>query len=96
MTEYEMAIKLADWILDRPYADPDDDLALLSRQFLRCVEREESLRIALLPFGVAAGRPGRLLDCMTDAPLSDEAVVGLGIRVKDWKRDAWLTGSGSP
>lgn len=39
-TEKEQTIRLANTILDRPYADPDDDLAMLSRQFLRSIERE--------------------------------------------------------
>jgi hypothetical protein len=38
MTELEEAIALANKILDRNYADPDDDLAILSRQFLRARE----------------------------------------------------------
>ena len=46
MTEKEQAILLANKVLDRPYADPDDDLALLSRQFLRSLEREEKFRHA--------------------------------------------------
>lgn len=37
--EYKLAIKLADRLLDEPYADPDDDLRTLARQFLRAVER---------------------------------------------------------
>ena len=37
----------------------------------------EQLRAALLPFAAAAGRPGRLLDCMTDRPLEDDKVEGL-------------------
>lgn len=41
MTEREQAVALATEILGRPYADPDDDLALLSRQFLRALEREK-------------------------------------------------------
>ena len=36
--EREDAIKLANRVLERPYADPDDDLAVLARQFLRCTE----------------------------------------------------------
>lgn len=39
MTEYEQAIALANKVLDRVNADPDDDLAVLARQFLRAVER---------------------------------------------------------
>jgi hypothetical protein len=33
------AIRLAERILDRVNADPDDDLAMLSRQLLRALER---------------------------------------------------------
>jgi hypothetical protein len=40
MSENEAAILLAKRILDRINADPDDDLALLARQFLRARERE--------------------------------------------------------
>lgn len=38
MSEREDAIKLANHVLDRPYADPDDDVAILARQFLRAIE----------------------------------------------------------
>jgi hypothetical protein len=38
-TEFEFAVRLANKVLDRPYGDPDDDLAVLARQFLRAVER---------------------------------------------------------
>lgn len=41
MTERDDALKLAHRILDRPHADPDDDLAVLARQLIRareCVE----------------------------------------------------------
>ncbi len=38
MTEYDETVQLANRILERPYADPDDDWAMLSRQFLRQVE----------------------------------------------------------
>lgn len=39
MTEEKIAWELAHKVLDRPYADPDDDLATLARQFLRARER---------------------------------------------------------
>lgn len=39
--ELEHVIKLANSILDRPNADPDDDLAALSRQLLRALEAKE-------------------------------------------------------
>lgn len=35
--EFQRAKQIANDILDRPYADPDDDKAILSRQFLRTV-----------------------------------------------------------
>jgi hypothetical protein len=39
VTETEQAVILANKILDRVNADPDDDLAVLARQFLRALER---------------------------------------------------------
>lgn len=39
-SERAQAVTLATLVLDRPNADPDDDLAILSRQFLRALERE--------------------------------------------------------
>jgi hypothetical protein len=39
MTELEQAVLLANKVLDRVNADPDDDLAILARQFLRARER---------------------------------------------------------
>jgi hypothetical protein len=39
MTEKNEAILLANKILDRVRGDPDDDLAVLARQFLRALER---------------------------------------------------------
>jgi hypothetical protein len=39
MTEKDEAILLANKVLDRPSGDPDDDLAVLARQFLRALER---------------------------------------------------------
>jgi hypothetical protein len=38
--EFDHAVKLAHAVLDRHFGDPDDDLAVLARQFLRSVERE--------------------------------------------------------
>lgn len=42
MTEYEETVLLADRILDRVNADPDDDLAKLARQFRRAVEKSDA------------------------------------------------------
>lgn len=41
MDEFLQAIDLANRVLDRPSADPDDDMAVLARQFLRAVELGE-------------------------------------------------------
>jgi hypothetical protein len=35
MTELEDAIRIANAVLDKPYIDPDGDICLLARQFLR-------------------------------------------------------------
>lgn len=40
MNELEWAKVLIDHVLDRPMADPDDDLAVLARQLQRALERE--------------------------------------------------------
>lgn len=42
VSERDEAIALANRVLDRVNADPDDDLALLSRRFLREIERAEA------------------------------------------------------
>jgi len=41
MTELEEAVLLANRLLDEPGADPDDDLRMLARQFLRQKESAE-------------------------------------------------------
>lgn len=41
--EREEAIALANRVLDKPYIDPDSDICLLARQFLRALEAQESL-----------------------------------------------------
>lgn len=47
MTEAENALFIAERVLDRPYADPDDDLAILARQTKRAAElRAENARLA--------------------------------------------------
>jgi hypothetical protein len=58
-SEFEDTVLLANKILDRISADPDDDLAMLSRQFLRACEELERLRGVvedLSDHGVAAER----------------------------------------
>ncbi len=41
MSELDEAKVLAERILDRPNADPDDDVAVLARQLLRALERAD-------------------------------------------------------
>ncbi len=40
-SEFEQAIKLAFIILDERHVDPDSDICILARQFLRLIERKE-------------------------------------------------------
>jgi hypothetical protein len=44
MTERDDAIALANKVLDTPNRDPDDDLSMMSRQFLRAIEALAKLR----------------------------------------------------
>lgn len=48
VSEREQAIVLANKILDRPSHDPDDDLAVLSRQFLRALEKPVAPEMSLV------------------------------------------------
>jgi hypothetical protein len=48
VTEFEDTVVLANKILDRISADPDDDLAMLARQFLRSREMENRLKTLLI------------------------------------------------
>lgn len=43
MTEQEQAIRIANVVLDRPFADPDDDLAILSRALIRATEAKAEI-----------------------------------------------------
>lgn len=48
MNERYQAIELANKILDRPSADPDDDLAVLARQLVRTSEALTTTGLALV------------------------------------------------
>ena len=62
-TELQDTIFLANKILDRINADPDDDLAMLSRQFLRAREELAILRGLLREVsGHVAGELGERID----------------------------------
>jgi hypothetical protein len=62
LAEFDEAIKLAQHVLDRPMADPDDDIAILARQFLRTVEASAYYRAAIASMreaaAIAAQEPG--------------------------------------
>lgn len=47
--EFTDAVRLANKILDRPSGDPDDDLAVLSRQFLRAIEPKYAIAAPSTP-----------------------------------------------
>ena len=63
MKEAEEAIRLANKILDRINDDPDDDLAVLSRQLLRTREKLEAL------WHFAACPLDHCERCIRDAPI---------------------------
>ena len=44
MSEFDEMVSLANRLLEQPYADPDSDELMLSRQFLRALERIERLK----------------------------------------------------
>lgn len=76
------------------FGEGEEPLSENQYRAIKCiVDERDDLRAALLPFAAAAGRPGRLLDCMTDSPLPDDAVLGLGVKVLAWKRSIELTGA---
>jgi len=47
MSEFDETVKLAKKLMEEPYADPDDDLRMLSRQFLRALEKVSRLETEL-------------------------------------------------
>lgn len=69
MSERDDAIRLANTILDEPHLDPDGDVCLLARQFLREIERGTLARSALerfaaIPVGVSANDEALAADCI--------------------------------
>jgi hypothetical protein len=64
--ELTRALLLADRVLDRPGADPDDDLAVLARQLMRTCESIVAMRphLRVLPatFDSWMGRVGRAVE----------------------------------
>jgi len=47
MTEKEEAVRLANAVLEKPYIDPDGDISMLARQFLRAREEIDAMMEAL-------------------------------------------------
>lgn len=47
LSERDQAIRLANSILERPNADPDDTLAILSRQFLRALRYDSRVPLPI-------------------------------------------------
>ena len=84
-TREELAEEIVDAILDRPFADPDDDLAKLARRFLRS---DRLLAAGVLPpdtLNAARfcryGHPTPLRDfCAQGHPLLEAASAAPGLR----------------
>lgn len=53
-TELEDAIKLANHVLDTPNRDPDNDLSMMARQFLRSLEKISYLESSVLAWKAQA------------------------------------------
>jgi hypothetical protein len=79
MTELEDTVVLANKILDRISADPDDDLAMLSRQFLRTCAENERLRGLLEKVDVSVEK---LKHCKALCARAADALEGYG--TKPW------------
>lgn len=47
MPEFDDAVALANRVLDKPYIDPDGDICMLARQFLRLVEKKNAFDLLL-------------------------------------------------
>lgn len=63
MTEKEEAVRLAHAVLEKPYIDPDGDISMLARQFLRAREEIDATRASLaetlrsLEYWYSRGKP---------------------------------------
>lgn len=73
MTEAEETRHLANRILDRPNADPDDDLAMLSRELLRADEKIAALVLAIAAVAEVRKPPAETPDLPQDALAKEEA-----------------------
>ncbi len=70
VSERAQAVLIANKALDRVRADPDDDLAILARQFLRGQERESALNSMCL--NLVAINDGVIGCLVADNPLFKE------------------------
>lgn len=68
MNETEQAIQIANKALDRVGADPDDDLAILARQFLRARETLDKIAdpLAISVGGIGFTRTLNLINKMRE------------------------------
>lgn len=90
MTERADAIRLANTVLDRVNADPDDDLAVLARQLLRTRERAERLEAR------GADAIAALRACLANPQLSpaQRALVGATLDRMFTEQERWFAGPG--
>lgn len=66
-----------------------EQFEVMAKEIKLQVEANHRLRVALLPFAVAAGGPGWLAGgpgLLADNPLADDTVLSLGVKVSAWKK----------
>lgn len=73
--EKQYALGLANRLLDLPYADPDGDLCVLSRQLIRRTEEADKLREALKN-SAETMRVWHNMDFMTGSRNKNNAAIG--------------------
>lgn len=83
MSEFDTALQVANSVLDRPYADPDDDLAILARQLLRAREREARLVAGLQAARDELDRLGRLVWKDTRTAAFDALPIAAAVNAAD-------------
>lgn len=99
MSERDDAIRLANKVLETPNRDPDDDLSMLSRQFLRALEREATPTASLPAEGwimVPKKRRVRLDKCPVGLFLYGEDCLGMKTEYgnNEGRIDAFIVSSG--
>lgn len=82
-SEFEHAREFANKVLDKPHRDPDDDLSVLARQFLRAIES-----VDLKPLSENMTAPDF-------AAMARQAAID-GLALQETKEEAWRPISEAP